>query len=432
MSVVPRCALVAAGGLHEPAMSPLARLALFFGVSGALLVGLVIVNAERAGIPAPSGSEQSSEGDANAVDTDAVATPTPGQTATPAPTATPTEPPQVDLTLSFTGDLLSHTPVISQAQRNGSAELPYDYRPMFVNVVDRLSAADLAVCVLETPVSPDNTALSGYPIFNAPRELADAIAAVGYDACSTASNHSYDRGPDGIAASLGQLDRVGVGHAGMARSAEESATPVIYEVDGVKIAHLSFTYGLNGFVLPTDQPYLVDVTEVSAVLAKARAARAAGADLVVLSLQWGNEYQSDPTDEQLSLADQFTASPDIDLIVGNHVHVVQPVAKVNGKWVIYGLGNFLSNQSPECCPPESQDGVIITVTVRGSASDGYAVSDITFTPTWVDRSTYTIVSLPEALADPTLDPGVRATYEASAARTVEVVNRLGAGLEPTT
>jgi poly-gamma-glutamate capsule biosynthesis protein CapA/YwtB (metallophosphatase superfamily) len=417
-------------------MSPLARLAAFFAVCGALLVVLVVADAERTGTP-PDAADTAADGaaapsDETAAQGDEAPTPTPSPSATPGPTPTPTPAPPQSITLSFTGDLLSHLPVIAQAQRNGSAELPYDYRPMFANVDDRLSAADLAVCVLETPVSPDNTALSGYPIFNAPRELADAIEAVGFDACSTASNHSYDRGPDGVRATLDQLDRVGVGHAGMARDATEGSTPVIYDVNGIKVAHLSYTYGLNGFVLPGDQPYLVDVTEPTAVLAEAAAARAAGADLVVLALQWGNEYQSDPTEEQLALADQFTASPDIDLIVGNHVHVIQPVARVNGKWVIYGLGNFLSNQSPECCPPNSQDGVIFTVTVTGTEAEGYAVSDLTFTPTFVDRSSYTIISLPEALADPNLDPGLRSVYETSVSRTIEVVNRLGAALEPTT
>lgn len=419
-------------------MSPLARLAAMFAGFGVLLVVLVVLAADEAASPGLSSPAVVEAVEATGAAATVTSTPTGGvsttPTATPTPTPRPTPRPRqaTALTMTFTGDLLSHLPVINQAQLNGSAQWPYDYRPMFAQVQERLSAADLSICVLETPVSADNTALSGYPIFNAPRELVDAIAAVGFDGCATASNHSYDRGPDGVRTTLDQLDRVGLGHAGMARSATEQQAPRIYEVGGVKIAHLSFTYGLNGFVLPADQPYLVDVTEVGAVLSRASAARAAGADLVVLSIQWGNEYQSDPSAEQLSLAEQFMASPDIDLIVGNHVHVIQPVAKVGGKWVIYGLGNFLSNQSPECCPAASQDGVIMSVTVRLGTGGTYEVSDITFTPTFVDRSSYTIVSLPEALAAADLDPGLRQVYEASRSRTIEVINRLGAGLEPTT
>ena len=373
-------------------------------------------------------------GDQDAVDTGAAPEPTPTTVAsTPAPTAevaaasaTPTEEPAITFSMTFSGDVLSHGSVIRQAAAYSDGELAYDYRPMFANVEERLSAADLSFCVLETPVSPDNTELSGYPIFNAPRELPDALVAVGFDGCAVASNHAYDRGPAGVLATLEQMDRAGLGHSGTARSAEEDLSPTLYDANGVSVAHLSFTYGLNGFVLPADQPYLVDVTNSADVLEEARLARAAGADFVVLHLQWGNEYQGDPTPEQLALAQEFTASPDIDLIVGNHVHVIQPVDVVNGKYVIYGLGNFLSNQSAECCPAHSQDGVIATVTVSGTPAEGFEVVDVTFTPTWVDRSNYTIISLPEALADPALDDVTRSVYETSLQRTIETINSLGA------
>ena len=146
----------------------------------------------------------------------------------------------------------------------------------------------------------------------------------------------------------------------------------------------------------------------------------------MLSIQWGNEYQREPTPVQLGQADVFTASGDIDLIVGNHAHVVQPVGVINDVPVIFGLGNFLSNQSAECCPAASQDGVIIVATVRGTPSAGFRVIGLTIVPTWVDRSDYTIIHLGDALDDPMIDQWQRDVYQTSFDRTMEAVTLLGA------
>lgn len=338
---------------------------------------------------------------------------------------------EIEFTMVFTGDLLIHGGLINQARVYGAdSDLEYDFRPMFSQVQSRLEAADLAVCVLETPLSPDNTDLSGYPIFSSPYQLADAVAAVGYDACSIASNHALDRGARGIIATLDNLDRVGVGHAGTARTAEEAATPTIYDVKGVAVAHLSWSYGTNGMPFPPDMPWALNVTDPAAVLDEARRAREAGAEFTVLHLQWGNEYQHEPTAEQRSLAEQFLSSPDIDLIAANHVHVVQPIEKVGDKWVVYGLGNFLSNQSGECCPPQTQDGVMVHVTVRGSRAEGFAVTEVSFTPTWVDRSDYTIIPVGEARHDPSWSADMRAVFDLSFQRTVGYIDAAELGVMP--
>lgn len=358
--------------------------------------------------------------------------PTPAPTATPEATPTATPIPVQHVTLAFSGDVLSHTPVIAQAQANGSDELRYDYRPMFEPVAERLRAADLAICVLETPLSPDNTDLTGYPVFNAPGDLADALADAGYDGCATASNHSYDRGPIGVQRTLDELDRAGLGHAGMARSAEEADAPRLYSIAGaggapVTVAHLSFTYGLNGFVLPGDQPWLVNVTDAEEVLEHATRARQAGADIVVLSIQWGAEYVTEPNSGQPELAELLTASDDIDLIIGNHAHVIQPIAYVNDKVVVYGLGNFLSNQSGACCPTRSQDGMIVEVRFTGTEADGYLADDITVVPTWVNRGDgYRILAGPDAIDDETTPDWLRTELDASMARTIETVRSLEA------
>ncbi len=359
-------------------------------------------------------------------------TATPEPTASPVPTATPAPTPTPEptrFTLAFSGEVLSHGPVINQAALDGDTDLPYDYRPMFAEVAPLLEAADFAICHVETPVSDDNVGLSGYPIFNAPREMAQGLKASGYDACSTASNHSYDKGAAGVVTTLNVMEEAGLPQSGMARTAEEHATPTLYEVGPLTVGHLSFTYGLNGFVLPADQPYLVNVTTVDAVLEAAAATRAAGADIVVLSIQWGNEYQVDPSQAQIDQATAFLESDDIDIIVGAHVHVVQPVDVINGKFVFYGIGNFLSNQSANCCPAASQNGIMVYVDIEGSDASGYEIVDVSFVPTRVDRSDYTIVPLSEAMSSGDLDDATRQLYADVIASTTEVLTRRGVSID---
>jgi hypothetical protein len=366
-------------------------------------------------VPAPTSSPLSTA--------EPVATPTAVATPTPVPVAA--GPVESTVTLVFSGEILSHGPVITQAGANGDADTPYDYTPMFGEVNPLLEMADFAICHLETPVSPDNSALSGWPVFNAPRELTADLKASGYDACSTASNHSLDRGPSGIRATIDGLEAAGLPQAGMSRTAEEKATPTLYEIGDITVGHLSYTYGLNGYVMPSDQPYLVDVTNVAAVLDEAAAAKAAGAEIVVLSIQWGNEYQVDPSQLQIDQATLFLESPDIDIIVGAHVHVVQPVEVINGKYVFYGIGNFLSNQSAACCVAASQNGIMVYVDLTGTEAGGYAISDVAFVPTRVDRSDYTIVPLPQALESSELDDATRTLYRTVIDSTTEVLTRRG-------
>jgi poly-gamma-glutamate synthesis protein (capsule biosynthesis protein) len=332
-------------------------------------------------------------------------------------------------TIDATGDLLIHTKVFEQAKVYGQASgSAYDFRPMFARVKPLLSSASLAVCHVETPMSADDTNVAGYPTFNTPHELAPAIKDAGWDSCSTASNHSYDEGISGINATLGALDAAGVTHAGTARSAEEGAHFEMHHIDGATVAMLSYTYGLNGVNLPADKPWLVNITDMSSILAAAHAARVAGADLVVVSMHWGTEYQVAPTAVQLSQAKTLLDSPDVDLILGDHVHVVQPIEKLSTpqgpKYVIYGLGNFVSNQSPAAnLAPDTQDGIIVRATV--SKENGrWSVTKVTYTPTYVEIGPYIVHPIPEDLADPKTPAALRSQLLASYRRTVAQVSSI--------
>ena len=352
-------------------------------------------------------------------------TPTPTPTPNPTPTPTPTPTPPKKATLVFTGDILSHGPVIQRADYNTGSFGTHDYTPMFAQVKPLLEEADLAICHLETPVSSDNLSLSGYPIFNAPQELPENLKEVGYDGCSTASNHSMDKGPSGVRSTITQLEKADLVWAGMARSAEEQQTPALYTTNGILIGHMSYTYGLNGFVLPADEPYLVNVIDEDQILSEAARMRSAGVDFIILSVQWGNEYQVNPSEAQTNLAESLLNSPNIDLIVGSHVHVIQPVGVFNDKYVIYGLGNFLSNQSANCCPAASQNGVMIYVDIVGTDLEGYKVESLTFEPTRVDRSDFTIVPLSRVVEDEQISSNLRSFYQDVIDETSNVLNQLG-------
>jgi hypothetical protein len=148
--------------------------------------------------------------------------------------------------MAFTGDVLVHTDVWERAAAYAGPGRWFDFRPMFAPLRAHVSAADVAFCHLETPVSRTDAHLSSYPIFNVPNEIVDAIAWAGYDGCSTASNHSLDQGLAGIRATIAELEERRLRHAGTAATRRESRIVTTYRVGKARIAHLSYTFGFNG------------------------------------------------------------------------------------------------------------------------------------------------------------------------------------------
>lgn len=293
-------------------------------------------------------------------------------------------PPRPSVTMAFTGDVLIHPQLWRRAADYGA---PYDFRPMFAPAAGWIADADLGVCHLEVPLAADNRNLSGYPTFNAPRQVADALAAAGYEGCSTASNHSFDQGEAGVVSTLEVLEEAGMRQAGMATRQEDAGRATHYQTPDATVAHLSATWWLNGFRLPSSKPWLVQLLHVDDLLHQAAVARATGADVVVVSIHCCVEYQVAPTAYQRDVARRLIASPHVDLVVGHHAHVVQPVEEIDGEYIVYGLGNFLSAQRLR---PRTQDGVIIEVefALRGQHWEARQVRAV---PTWVEGGTYRIL-----------------------------------------
>jgi hypothetical protein len=322
------------------------------------------------------------------------------------------------------GDILLHLPVQASGRANAGGT-GYDFNPMFDDVRALLSSADLAICHLETPLSGDDTNLSGFPTFNVPHEIAPALAAAGFDACDTSSNHAVDRGARGVSDTLDALDAAGIRHTGGARSEAEAAEPPILDVRGVKVGHLAYTFGYNGMPVPEAGPWMARYLWTSigeaGILRDAGALKARGAAFVVVSIHWGAEYSLAVDPGLVALAHGLLASPDVDLILGDHGHVPQACEKVGEKYVAYDLGNFLSNQAPQSdstLPANTQDGVILRFQVDEVAPDRFRVTRVTFAPTFVSLAGHRVLQ-----AKP---PGLQTSHD----RTVRALTSPPAGVGP--
>ncbi len=326
----------------------------------------------------------------------------------------------VTLTVEVNGDLLIHQPVWEKALAYGRGS--YDFWPMLREIAPYIQQADLAICHVETPMSPRPP--TGYPLFNTPPALAFAIRQSGWRICDTASNHSVDQGQYGIDQTGLALDRAGVFHTGSFASPSAQAQTLIVTVKGVRVAFLAYTEMTNGIPLP--HPWSVNIASVSAVRSAARLARQRGAQVVIVNFHWGDQFVSQPSSFQLSLASALADDPDITAIVGQHAHVVQPIVRVDGKLVVYGEGQLLSNESAACCTIQTEDGMLVFLHIR-VRGDSSRLASITYMPTWDRHPDYTVLPIGDALRRHEAPTDVlRASYD----RTTSVVGRIPGVLEP--
>ncbi|MGH8921351.1 MAG: CapA family protein, partial [Actinomycetes bacterium] len=351
----------------------------------------------------------------------------------PAGSGAATPPGARPFTLVATGDIIPYPSIIERAALDAGGD-GHDFRKILGGVKAVVSAADMAVCHHEIPYGEPGGPFTGYPTFKAPHQLADALKDTGYDSCSTASNHTLDAGYPGLARTLDHLDRVGIKHTGSARGAAEAEAPVLIEAGGAKVAQLSYTYGTNGIPVPEGKPWSVNLIDQRRIIADARAARAAGAHVVVLSVHWGTEWQTAPDQQQLELARALTASrtdagPDLDLILGTHNHVPQPYEKVNGTWVVYGMGD----QVASFVPPEMKRGNMgsiprFTFTPSTERPGCYEVTKAEFLTEYADMTPpFRVVCAACAASDAGLGAAKRAEYAAVDRQVTEAVLSRGAG-----
>ncbi len=333
-------------------------------------------------------------------------TPTPSSTPTPSVTPTPTPTPQdAVFTILGAGDVLPHNDVVKDAKTKDGT---YDFTTELSGLDAWVEGADLALCHMEVPVAPPGTAITTYPSFGAPASLVQDLAEQGWDGCSNASNHAMDRGFEGLEATLTAFDANHLGHAGTGRTTKEVAAPQLYrlERDGqtITVAHLSSTFGLNNLAQPGGKRWAVEITDPAKLVAQAKAARKAGADVVIASIHDGTEYDATPTADQKKVMSALAKSGQIDAVLGAHAHVPQPVAKVaggvggRGMWVAYGMGNMLSNQDSDCCVAQTDSGLLVTVTVTKPIGGAARVTGFEWTPITVDRTGgHRVYALPDVV-----------------------------------
>jgi poly-gamma-glutamate synthesis protein (capsule biosynthesis protein) len=254
------------------------------------------------------------------------------------------------ITFLAAGDNLIHAAVYRAAATSGGG---FDFAALYQPVAPLVAQADIAFVSQETVCGGVKLGLHDYPQFNSPLEVIDALADTGFNWIGTASNHVLDRGPVAIRA---QLQRIAADprltSTGTHACRSDAQQPTLLNVKGLRVGLASYSYGLNGYSLPTGQEYLVDLLDRDRVV-KDLTELATVSDIMTVSVHWGVEYSSAVSDEQREWAQLF-ADLGVDVVIGTHPHVVQPVKFITGKngnqtLVFYSLGNFLSAQNQLPC-----------------------------------------------------------------------------------
>jgi poly-gamma-glutamate synthesis protein (capsule biosynthesis protein) len=318
---------------------------------------------------------------------------TPTETSEAVAEITATQPPKPqpytkEAELIAVGDIMMHGAQIKSGYNPTTKT--YNYDNFFKEVKGILSSGDWVIGNLETTLSGPETGYTGYPLFNAPDPLADAIKKAGFNIISTTNNHSLDRGQKGVLKTLENVQKRGLISVGTAASTEAANKIVIVEKNNISMAILGYSYGTNGIPIPKGKDYLVSLIDPKKIIQDITKARASGVDIVTVILHFGSEYQRQPNTEQKTLVKQLV-NAGADIILGSHPHVVQPyqIFEQTGKLgkpkkavVIYSMGNFISNQREKY----RDLGVIFKVNiVKHFPDETIEIKDIQTVPTWVHR-----------------------------------------------
>ncbi len=349
------------------------------------------------------------------------------------PTTAPTEPPitlQSVATLLNTGDVLMHMGVVNAAEIEGDN---YDYSKLFAFLQSYVESADYAVANLETTLAGKDNGYkySGYPQFNCPDGIAHSLKQLGFDMLLTANNHSYDTRETGFFRTQQVLQEAGLNHLGTVPSSDIPLWQV-QEIDGVLVGMICYTYearseyhldkpGLNGIPMSEKAGALIgrfQYSELDAfyeeMAANIDAMETAGAEAIVLYIHWGNEYQTKENGTQNQIA-QAMCDLGVDVIVGGHPHVVQPMELLTStedpsqKTVcLYSMGNFISNQNRvemNLKTGHTEDGVLFSFGFNKYSDGTVILSSVDILPTWVNRAkvdgkyTYDVLPLDAGIAD---------------------------------
>lgn len=294
------------------------------------------------------------------------------------------------------GDTLCHKPLYNAAYDTGI----YDFSYMFKYVEKYFENSTITIGNCESPMAGAERGYSGYPCFNAPEHLAIDLKELGVDIMTTANNHTLDKGFSGLSSTLDFLDDAEIAHSGTARTNEEQNTILFKDLNGIKTAFLAYTYGTNGIPVPEGKEFCVNLIDEDLILKQINQAKDEGAELIVVSMHWGVEYQTTENAEQDRLAELLIKNG-VQVILGSHPHVLQPMKIVQVETdegeekeglVIFSQGNFFSNQRDL----NTRNTAIFNIEIKKDGKTGeITVERVTYAPIYVSIK----------------DPGAKDRYE---------------------
>lgn len=291
------------------------------------------------------------------------------------------------------GDIMMHYPQILHGYNKETDQ--YSFDSYFTEVKDLFLEGEWIVGNLETPLAGEELGYSGYPQFNAPEQLADALKKVGFNVLTTANNHSLDRRENGVINTLKFLDERNIYSTGTAASKVDGQRLLMITKNGINMGFLAYTYGTNGIPIPEGKDYLVNLIDSEKMSSDIQKLKDVGVDVVTVSVHFGTEYVRTPSEIQKQIAEHLIKSG-ADIILGSHPHVVQPYeflefegydGEMKKGVVIYSMGNFISNQGPDQGTAKYTDvGVIFKVQIQKHFPENkIELAHIETIPTWVHK-----------------------------------------------
>lgn len=287
--------------------------------------------------------------------------------------------------ISVVGDLMAHSWQLDNAYNKATDT--YDFNYSFKYIRKYLSGADLTIGNFEAVVGGKELGYSDFPRFNVPDAFAAAVKNAGFDLLTTANNHCNDKWEKGILRTIDVLDGLGIDHVGTYKSQEKRDTILIKEINGMKFAFLSYTYGTNGLALTEGKPYLANVMSEQLIKADIEKAKAQNPDFIVVLPHMGNEYATAPNqifENWINMMFQAGA----DIVLASHPHVLQRAEYVNitngdgttrTGFVAYSLGNFVSSQ--RTTPRDA--GIIMNLYFERVKGEKAILKNASYIPTWV-------------------------------------------------
>ena len=311
--------------------------------------------------------------------------------------------------MSAIGDIMCHLTNIKNAYSPTSKD--YDFSNVFQNIKSYTQNSDITVGNLETTFAGEARGYTGYPTFNTPEILGKNLKDIGVDVLSTANNHCMDKGYSGLVSTLNFLDEYGISHMGTSRSEEEQNKILVKDVNGIKIAFLSFTYGTNGITIPSDKSFSVNLIDKDLMKKQIELAKAENVDVICVNMHWGVEYKLKQNATQEDLAD-FLFKNGVDIILGSHPHVLEPMQRRTitledgtnkDGFVIYSLGNFVSGQ----IYANTKSTVILDIQITKGNDGKISIDSINYTPVYLydkgansnPRTRYTLIDIEKSISD---------------------------------